>query len=93
MMDNPDYKKIIRELMGDYRYEHSVNVADEAVTLAELYGGDVDKEGPVDAEEPVAEEILPLGDTGEITVYPSVPCENKHLGITRFDIEDILLHK
>ena len=43
MMDNPDYKKIIRELMGDYRYEHSVNVADEAVTLAELYGGDVDK--------------------------------------------------
>ena len=43
MMDNPDYKKIIRELMGDYRYEHSVNVADEAVTLAQLYGGDVDK--------------------------------------------------
>ena len=43
MMDNPDYKKIIRELMGDYRYEHSVNVADEAVTLAELYGGDVKK--------------------------------------------------
>ena len=39
-MDNPDYKKIIRELMGDYRYEHSVN---EAVTLAELYGGDVKK--------------------------------------------------
>lgn len=43
MMENPDYKKIIRELMGDYRYEHSVNVADEAVKLAELYGGDVDK--------------------------------------------------
>ncbi len=42
-MDNPDYKKIIRELMGDYRYEHSVNVADEAVALAELYGEDVDK--------------------------------------------------
>ena len=43
MMDNPDYKKIIRELMGDYRYEHSVNVADEAVALAELYGGDAEK--------------------------------------------------
>ena len=43
MMDNPDYKKIIRELMGDYRYEHSVNVADEAVMLAELYGGDAEK--------------------------------------------------
>ena len=43
MMENPDYKKIIRELMGDYRYEHSVNVADEAVKLAKLYGDDVDK--------------------------------------------------
>ena len=38
-----DYKKIIRELMGDYRYTHSCNVADEAVILAELYGGDVQK--------------------------------------------------
>lgn len=42
-MERADYKKIIRELMGDYRYEHSVNVADEAVKLAELYGGDIDK--------------------------------------------------
>lgn len=42
-MERADYKNIIRELMGDYRYEHSVNVADEAVKLAELYGGDIDK--------------------------------------------------
>ena len=42
-MQRTDYKKIIRELMGDYRYEHSVNVADEAVKLAEMYGGDVEK--------------------------------------------------
>ena len=42
-MERTDYKKIIRELMGDYRYNHSVNVADEAVKLAELYGCDVEK--------------------------------------------------
>ncbi len=37
-MESADYKKIIRELMGDYRYEHSVNVSQEAVKLAKLYG-------------------------------------------------------
>lgn len=42
-MQGADFKKLIRELMGDYRYEHSVNVADEAVELAKLYGGDVEK--------------------------------------------------
>ncbi len=42
-MERADYKKIIRELMGDYRYNHSVNVADEAVKLAEMYGCDVEK--------------------------------------------------
>ena len=35
-----DYKSIIRPLMGDYRYTHSLNVADEAVILAMLYGCD-----------------------------------------------------
>ena len=38
--DYKDYKKIIREKMGDFRYTHSLNVAEEAVTLAKLYGGD-----------------------------------------------------
>lgn len=38
--DYKDYKKIIRGMMGDYRYKHSLNVAEEAVALAELYGGD-----------------------------------------------------
>lgn len=37
-MSETDYKQIIRELMGDYRFTHSCNVAQEAVTLAELYG-------------------------------------------------------
>lgn len=42
-MDSTDYKGIIRELMGDYRFEHSVNVANEAVALAKLYNCDLDK--------------------------------------------------
>lgn len=35
-----DYCSVIRSLMGDYRYTHSVNVAKEAVALAALYGAD-----------------------------------------------------
>lgn len=42
-MDVVDYKKIIRPMMGDYRYNHSVNVADEAVALASVYGADAQK--------------------------------------------------
>ena len=38
-----DYKKIIRPMMGDKRYIHSVNVSAEAVRLAEKYGADVEK--------------------------------------------------
>ncbi len=38
-----DYQAIIRERMGDYRYIHSCNVAEEAVYLAKLYGCDADK--------------------------------------------------
>jgi nicotinate-nucleotide adenylyltransferase len=37
-MEKHGYCDIIRNLMGDYRYEHSVNVATEAVALAKLYG-------------------------------------------------------
>lgn len=33
-----EYKEIIRGMMGDYRYTHSLNVAEEAVALAKLYG-------------------------------------------------------
>lgn len=39
----PDYNAVIRPLMGDYRYSHSVNVAEEAVELAKLYGCDTEK--------------------------------------------------
>lgn len=40
---NPlEYKTLIRAKMGDYRFNHSVNVASEAVELARLYGADQD---------------------------------------------------
>lgn len=35
-----EYKDLIRQKMGDYRFTHSVNVADEAVALAKIYGCD-----------------------------------------------------
>lgn len=42
-MDLNDYKQIIRPLMGDYRYTHSLNVSKEAVKLARIYGADEEK--------------------------------------------------
>ena len=38
-----EYKKIIRELLDDYRYHHSLCVAEEAVRLSAIYGGDSNK--------------------------------------------------
>ncbi len=37
-MEASKYRNIIRSMMGDYRYTHSVNVAEEAVLLAKRYG-------------------------------------------------------
>lgn len=42
-MNIKEYKKIIKPRMSEARYEHSINVAREAVKLAELYGADKDK--------------------------------------------------
>ena len=42
-MEASDYRNIIRSMMGDYRYTHSVNVAEEAVFLAKRYGCDEQK--------------------------------------------------
>ena len=39
-MKTSEYKDFIRQKMGDYRFTHSVNVADEAVALAKIYGCD-----------------------------------------------------
>lgn len=38
-----DYKDILRPLMSERRYNHCVNVANEAVRLAEKYGADPEK--------------------------------------------------
>ncbi len=40
---NEQYKAIIRARLGDYRYHHSLCVADEAARLARLYGADEKK--------------------------------------------------
>lgn len=42
-MDYSEYKDIIRTRMGDKRYNHSLNVAESAVMLAEKYGADKKK--------------------------------------------------
>lgn len=36
----PEFNEIIRKRLDDYRYKHSLAVADEAVKLAEKYGAD-----------------------------------------------------
>jgi nicotinate-nucleotide adenylyltransferase len=42
-MDITPYKKIIRPLLGDYRYAHSIHVSEAARDLADRYGADPDK--------------------------------------------------
>lgn len=39
----PEYKKLLRERLDDYRFLHSLNVAESAAMLAMLYGEDEDK--------------------------------------------------
>ena len=39
----PEYKALLRELLDDYRYIHSLGVAESARELAALYGYDEDK--------------------------------------------------
>lgn len=45
LYDSPytDYKKLLREKLDDYRFLHSLNVAETAVVLAKLYGADEEK--------------------------------------------------
>lgn len=40
---NKDFVEIIRSRMGDYRFNHSINVAKSAIELAEKYGADKEK--------------------------------------------------
>lgn len=39
----PEYKKLLREKLDDYRFLHSLNVAESAAMLAMIYGEDEDK--------------------------------------------------
>lgn len=41
--DNQKFKSIIREKLDDYRFNHSLSVADEAKRLANKYGADSDR--------------------------------------------------
>ena len=38
-----DYKRLLREKLDDYRFLHSLNVAESAAALARLYGADEEK--------------------------------------------------
>ena len=42
-MSIAEYKKIIKTMMSENRYNHCVNVSKEAVKLAKRYGGDEEK--------------------------------------------------
>lgn len=42
-MSVAEYKKIIKSMMSENRYNHCVNVSKEAVKLAKRYGGDEEK--------------------------------------------------
>ena len=42
-MSIAEYKKIIKSMMSENRYNHCVNVSKEAVNLAKRYGGDEEK--------------------------------------------------
>lgn len=42
-MSIAEYKKIIKSMMSESRYNHCVNVSKEAVKLAKRYGGDEEK--------------------------------------------------
>ena len=42
-MELKEYQEIIRPFLSEYRYKHSVNVAKEAVRLANRYGADAQK--------------------------------------------------
>lgn len=42
-MNIGEYKKIIKPLMSEYRYNHSINVSKEAVRFAKRFGADEEK--------------------------------------------------
>ena len=70
-MNIEKYKDIIRPLMGDKRYIHSVNVSKEAVRLAEKYGVDTEKAALAGILHDITKELdvqkqLQIFDSGDI---------------------------
>lgn len=72
-----DCKKIIRKRLGDYRYQHSVNVSKCAVDLAKRYGADPQK----------AKIAGILHDVTKETPYPEQLQMMERYGILLNDIE------
>ena len=72
-----DCKKIIRKRLGDYRYQHSVNVSKCAADLAEKYGADPHK----------AKIAGILHDATKETPYPEQLQMMERYGILLSDIE------
>lgn len=70
-MNIDKYKDIISKMMGERRYNHSVNVSIEAVRLAEKYGADVEKAAVAGILHDITKEVdfekqLQIIDSGDI---------------------------
>ena len=67
-----EYKKIIKSMMSENRYNHCVNVSKEAVKLAKRYGGDEEKAAvagilhDITKEMPKEEQLQIMHDSGII---------------------------
>ena len=71
-MSIAEYKKIIKTMMSENRYNHCVNVSKEAVKLAKRYGGDEEKAAvagilhDITKEMPKEEQLQIMHDSGII---------------------------
>lgn len=71
-MSIAEYKKIIKTMMSENRYNHCVNVSKEAVKLAKRYGGDEEKAAvagilhDITKEMPKEEQLQIMRDSGII---------------------------
>ena len=71
-MSIAEYKKIIKSMMSENRYNHCVNVSKEAVKLAKRYGGDEEKAAvagilhDITKEMPKEEQLQIMHDSGII---------------------------
>lgn len=105
MLTAKECKSIIKERMGNSRYTHCINVADEAVRLANKYGGDVNKaeiagllhditkETPIDEQLQIIQNAGIILDEIEISapkLYHSISGYAYLKDVLKIDDEDIL---